>query len=202
MNQKQVWDKIAPEWNKFRDKSDEKTINFVKNQKGKLLDLGCGTGRHFTKTKTEIYAIDFSENMIKFAKKKAKGLKIKKIKFFVSPAISLPFENNFFDAAICTAVLHCIPTKKDRVKTLKELYRALKPKAKLRITVWNKENTRFKNKPKESLIDWRGKGKRYYYFYTEEELKKELEKAGFRINFQKSKIDNTPHYSITFIVEK
>ncbi len=201
-SQKQVWDKIAEEWNEFRDKPDEKTINFIKSQKGKLLDLGCGTGRHFTKSKSEIYAIDFSEEMIKFAKRKAKSLKIKKIKFFVSPATSLPFENNFFDSAICTAVLHCIPTKKAREKTLKELFRVLKPKANLRIVVWNKENTRFKNKPKESFIDWRSKGKRYYYFYTEDELQRELEEIGFKIVFQKSKIDDIPHHSITFVVEK
>ncbi len=201
-SQKVVWNKIAPEWYEFKDKADPKTIDFVKKQKEKILDLGCATGRHFAKTKAEIYAVDFSEKMIKYAKLKAKKLKIKNIRFFVSDATKLPFKDNLFDAAICVAVLHCIPTKKARQKALKELFRVLKPKAQARIIVWNKESGRFKNKNKEDYIKWRDKGKRYYYFYTEDELEKELKKIGFKINFQTSKLNDMPHHSITFVVGK
>ncbi len=200
--QKQVWNKIAPEWFKFKDIPSPQNENFVKKQKGKILDLGSGAGRNFVKTKAEIYALDFSEEMIKYAKKRAKKLKIEKIKFFVAPANKLPFENNFFNSILCTDVLHCIPTKNARTQTLKEIYRVLKPKAKARIVVWNKESGRFKSKKKQDYVQWRDKGKRLYYFYIEKELEKELEKAGFKITSQTSVFKGKPYHSIVFVVEK
>lgn len=203
-NQKQVWNAIAPDWYKFKENTAPQNIEFIKETKGKILDLGCGTGRHFTKTEAEIYAVDFSNEMIKYAKLKAKKLKLKNIKFFVADAWKLPFPDNYFDAVLCIAVMHCIQTKAKRQKVLDEIYRVLKPKGRAKIANWNKESGRFKNKKKESYIGWRDKGKRYYYFYTEDELKKEIEKSGFKITFQKSlNQDNlTPNHSITFIIQK
>jgi len=195
-NQKSVWNSIAPEWFKFKDDPDPDTIKFVKSCNGKILDLGCGTGRHFTKTNAEIYAVDFSKNMIKLAKQKAKKLKIKNIQFSVAEATKLPFENNFFDCVITIAMLHCIQGKQNREKVLSELFRVLKPKAKLRLSVWNKESTRFKNKNKEDTIKWRDKGTRYYYFYNKEELIKEVKSIGFKVLEKKSGI------SITLVVQK
>ena len=40
MNQKQIWNKIAPEWYEFKIKLSEHTLNFLKNKTGKILDLG------------------------------------------------------------------------------------------------------------------------------------------------------------------
>jgi len=180
-NQQEVWNSIAPEWYAFKTHAGEKNLEFIKKQRGKILDLGCGAGRNFTKTKAEIYALDFSEEMIKYSKKKAKKLKIKNIQFFVSDAEKLPFEDNFFDSVISTALLHCIPTKAKRKKVLKELYRVLKPKAQAKISTWNKNSTRFKKKKKEDFVGWRDKGKRYYYFYTKDEIKKDLESLRFKI---------------------
>ena len=71
-NQQKIWDKIAPEWNKYR--IDSKELNeLLKGQKGRILDLGSGSGRSLInlKTKGEMYLVDFSENMIKLAKKRA-----------------------------------------------------------------------------------------------------------------------------------
>ena len=180
-SQKKVWNAIAPEWYEFKNHAGEENIKFIKSQKGKILDLGCGAGRNFTKTKAEIYALDFSPEMIKYAKKKAKQLKIKNIQFFVADAKKLPFEENFFDSALCTALLHCIPTKTARKKAIKELYRVLKPKSKALIGVWNVNSKRFKGKRKERLIGWQEIGKRYYYLYDENEIQNQFKEAGFKI---------------------
>jgi len=198
-NQKKVWNNIAEEWYRFKDEPSIKNIEFVKKQKGKMLDLGCGTGRNFAKTSADIYALDFSPEMIKYAKEKAEKLKIKNIKFTVSDADNLPFEEEFFDSVICIAVLHCIPTDKKRKQTLNEIYRVLKKGSKAKISVWNKDSTRFKNKKKEDYVGWRDKGKRYYYFYIPQELKQDLEKIGFKILFEKF---SQTEPSITMIVEK
>ena len=77
MNQQKVWNKIALEWNKFRIKPLKEVQEFLKNKKGNILDLGCGTGRNFIKINGLIYGIDFSSKMIKFAKINAEKKDIK-----------------------------------------------------------------------------------------------------------------------------
>ena len=184
MKQKQIWNEIADLWNEYKTSNRTPVAeDFLKNSKGNILDLGCGSGRNFVKTDAKIYGVDFSEKMLQHAKIQAKKLDIQ-AEFFVSEAHDLPFENNFFDKVIAIAVLHCIEGKSKREKTLKEIHRVLKPKGKALITVWNKSSKRWKNKPKEIEAGWTigdKKVKRYYYIYDYEELEKDLIKAGFKI---------------------
>jgi len=184
MNQKKVWDRISVEWQKYRKKQFLDYNEFIKSKKGKILDLGCGSGRNFIKSgNLQFYGIDFSEEMLKYAEKNAKQKKIK-IVLKKAEATKIPFEDNFFDSAIFIAVLHCISTEKKREKSLKELYRVLKPGAEAMITVWSSNHEKIKNKPKESKISWTIGGKkyyRYYYIYEKEELEEQLRGAGFEI---------------------
>lgn len=196
MNQKQVWDNIAPEWYEFKTKPAEHTIKFLKNKTGNILDLGSGAGRHLTKIKnTKMYLVDFSEEMIKLAKKRAKEKKID-AEFTISSLDELPFENNFFDFAIAIASLHCLKPAEQK-KAIKELWRVLKPKATAEITVWNKNSKPFKNAGKEKYISWRDKGKRYYYLFEEKEIHGLFKKAGFKIIKKEQ-----PKRNIIFIAQK
>jgi len=199
-NQKKIWGNIAPEWHKLKLIPSEAATNFLNNSKGRIIDFGSGSGRNLLELKNtkdkEIYLVDFSDEMIKLAKKRAKKLKIP-IQTKVEDITKTSYENNFFDAAICTATIHCIETKEKRKKAIKELFRILKPKAKAEIEVWNKNSKMFKNKPKEKFIAWRDKGKRYYYLYDEKEIKKLLQVCSFKI------IKKIPHNAnIIFIIEK
>lgn len=75
-SQKEIWDKIAPQWNVFRQKPKQEVLNFLEDKKGKILDLGCGSGRHLIPKKdSTFYEVDFSEQMIKFAREKAEKLR-------------------------------------------------------------------------------------------------------------------------------
>jgi ubiquinone/menaquinone biosynthesis C-methylase UbiE len=198
MEQEKVWDNISRKWQEFKVKPFKRAVDFIKNRKGKILDLGCGSGRNFTKTKATIYAVDFSEKMLKFSRKYAKELKIKIITKKAN-AYNLPFKDNFFDAAIFIATLHCIDSKEKRKNSLQELYRVLKPKAKAMITVWSRNEKRVKNKPKESMIPWtvnKKKYDRYTYIYEKDELKDLLEYVGFKV--KKIKEDK----NIIVVVEK
>ncbi|MBU0894683.1 MAG: class I SAM-dependent methyltransferase [Nanoarchaeota archaeon] len=197
MNQQQVWNKITPEWNKFRTIPFPETIGFLKKQKGKILDLGSGSGRHLIKLKNgKMYEVDFSKEMIKLAKIKASKQKIP-AEFFISESENLPFQKNFFDAGICTSLMQCIDTQNKRNKTIQELFRVLKPGSKALISTWDKNSSRYKNKPKKATMKWRNKGTRTIYFYDEQELKDKLKKVGFKI---KTKIPNK--FNIIFVVEK
>ncbi|MBU4308395.1 MAG: class I SAM-dependent methyltransferase [Nanoarchaeota archaeon] len=194
MNQKKAWNKIASEWAEFRKTPDEKTIDFLKKQKGNILDLGCGSGRNFTKVNGKLYGVDFSRKMLKFAKPNAKKFNVKLVK---AKAEKLPFKDNFFDAAIFMATLHCIETKDKKQKAISELYRVLKKGTKAKIAVWNKNSKWFKNRSKDTEIKWRNKTTRYLYLYDDKEVYKEFENAGFKI-LKKCK----PEKNIVFIVGK
>jgi len=197
-SQKQVWNNIAEEWAEFKNEiPSERTLEFLKDKTGNILDLGSGSGRHMVKLpNSKFFLVDFSEKMISLAKKKAKKEKIP-AEFFVSDLSKLPFEDNFFDCVICIAALHCLETKKERDQTIKELYRVLKPKAVAEIAVWNKNSFRFTKGPKEKLIKWRDKGSRYYYLYDADEIYKDFENVGFKII---KKLE--PERNITFYVTK
>ncbi|MFW6283570.1 MAG: class I SAM-dependent methyltransferase [Minisyncoccales bacterium] len=200
-NQKEVWNNIAEEWHEFRVKSNVKqgkhVEEFLKNKKGKILDLGSGSGNHLRNIKEgKMYLVDFSEKMISLAKEKANQENIE-AEFFVSDVTNLPFEDNFFDYSIVESSLHCLNKKKQK-ETVKELFRVLKPKGKAEISVWNKNSKRFKNSDKEKYIGWRDKGKRYYYLSTPDEVYNLFENQGFEIT---SKEEN-PNRMIIFTVKK
>jgi ubiquinone/menaquinone biosynthesis C-methylase UbiE len=182
MNQEDIWNNIAREWKRFRDEPREEVVNFLKKEKGKILDLGSGSGRHLIKIQeSEMYLVDFSKEMINLAEKKAKEKKIK-AKFFISSLISLPFRDNFFDSAIFISSLHCIKGERNRKKAVKELFRVLKPEKRVLISVWNKNSRRFKNSPKEKIVRWRDKGARYYYLFEKKEIYDLFKEVGFKIN--------------------
>jgi len=199
LSQEEVWNNIAPEWNKFKTTPSKAATDFLNKSKGNVLDFGSGSGKNLLGIKNSndktIYFVDFSNEMLKLAKKRARklGIKIKTIK---SSLEKTNLKDNFFDAAICTASLHCIPKKENREKAVKEIYRILKPGAKAEIEVWNKDSKRFKNKEKEKFISWRDKGERYYYLYDEKELIKLFEKTGFKY------LKTIPHKANVIIVVK
>ncbi len=192
-NQEKVWDEIAPEWHEFKKIPAQTVIRFLESQKGKILDLGSGSGRNVVgNSKIEYHLIDFSQKMLDLAKEKHSEIIIKKADLW-----KVSYEDEFFDGAICISALHCVEGEDKRIKSIEELYRVLKPKSKALIGVWNARSKRFKDKAKEKMIGWQDKGKRYYYLYYKEELVKQLEDAGFKI------IDDvSSEMMINLIVEK
>lgn len=142
------------------------------------------------------YVVDFSKEMIALAKKRAKKLGIK-AKFYVNDLEKMPFTDNFFDVGIFVAVLQCIPGEEKRKKVVEELFRVMKPNGEMFVSVWNKDSSWFRNKPKEKFIDWRDKGKRYYYLYDEKEIHDLFKEIGFKI-----KRKFIPEKNISFVVEK
>ncbi len=195
VSQQQIWDKLSGWWNKFRQRPVPEVEKFLKNKKGKVLDLGCGSGRNMILNKNaEYYGVDFSEEMLKHAEKNAKNKNIKAI--FLKADIGnekLPFENDFFDAGVFISTLHSIDKSKKRLKALKELHRVMKENSETIISVWDKNGDEKLReiKGKEAYLNWKADGKnykRYYYFYDKEELLRELKKAGFKVMKKEAKI--------------
>ncbi len=93
----------------------------------KVLDLCTGTGdiaillsEMFSKN-IEITAVDFSENMLKIAAKKA--LKYKNIMFMQADVMSLPFADDTFDAVFISFGLRNLPELKKAVMEMKRVTR-------------------------------------------------------------------------------
>lgn len=177
MNQREVWDNIAENWNLKRKIRVTETVKFLENKKGLVLDLGCGSGRNFIPIDGKIIGVDFSQRMIKLASNRAKKDKLD-VDLAVSDALELPFKDDSFDSVVMSSVLHCIKWNK-RKKALSEMKRIAKDGAHIFISVWNKDQPKFAGHRKETLVGWNVKEKqyeRYYYLYSKDELEALMKK--------------------------
>ncbi|MDD5656163.1 MAG: class I SAM-dependent methyltransferase [Elusimicrobia bacterium] len=93
---------------------------------GKLLDLGCGEGRHSivaAKLGFQVVAVDAEPLALARARKNARGLRVK---FLRADALALPFGPGEFDAVIDWGCLHH-QKKSDWPRYLAGLLKLLKP---------------------------------------------------------------------------
>ena len=142
--QEEIWDSIANPWKEYRVGIIPIVAEFLKDKKGKVVDLGCGSGRNMLKNDDiEYYGVDFSSVQLKHAEEKAKKKEIN-AQFFKSRADKLPmFSDEILDYGLFIATLHCLESKEERRNAMKEFYRILKKNAEALITVWNSEDKRF-----------------------------------------------------------
>jgi len=116
----------------------ESEINRDKSRK--IIDIGCGTGRHaieLTKRGYNVTGVDLSENQIKRAREKAKEAGVA-IDFQTQDARNLSFDNEF-DLAImlCEGGFSLMETDEMNFEILKGATKALKSKGKFIFTTLN-----------------------------------------------------------------
>lgn len=102
------------------------------NSSNRLLDLGCGIGRHiifFSSMGMDAYEIDLSEEAVATAKKWAQNEKITNASEKIIQGDSsnqLPWENEFFNYVISHGVLDSMPFVQAK-HTIEEVGRVLSP---------------------------------------------------------------------------
>lgn len=116
----------------------EEELNY--NKKIRIIDVGCGTGRHsieLSKRGYSITGIDFSESQLTKAKEKAKELNLN-IDFQKHDARKLSFSNEF-DVAImlCEGAFSLMETDEMNFEILKNVTKTLKNPGKLIFTTLN-----------------------------------------------------------------
>ena len=182
-----VFNRIAPGWYNYRHWTifrRELEALAKEWRHGKLLNLGCGHGADFLpfSKNFELYGIDFSDEMLKLARKYAGKFDFQ-TNLTTADVCSLPYSNEAFDYIISVATLHHL--KKERQLTaFQELRRVLKPGGRAFITVWNRRQPRFWFKSKEIEVPWRTQNEtlyRYYYLFTYGEIKKLAQDSGLEI---------------------
>ncbi len=116
----------------------EQEIKF--NKSVKILDVGCGTGRHsieLTKRGYKVTGIDLSESQLSSAERKAKAENLE-IDFRKQDARKLPFKNEY-DLAImlCEGAFPLMETDDMNYEILKSVADSLKNNGKLIFTTLN-----------------------------------------------------------------
>ena len=158
----------------------DKVIKLMKKEGVKrVLDLGCGSGRHvvlLSKNGFNVYGMDNAESGLKQCRKWLKELKLKAKLKNSSCYKRFPFKDDFFDAVLSVQVIHHAKLK-DINLCIKEMERVLKPNGLVFVTV-----TRNKMKGRASkvkvieprtyvMLDGPEKGVPHY-IYTKALLKK------------------------------
>ena len=185
---KDIFNQIAPRWYNFRHHSifrHELSSLAERWGGGRLLNLGCAHGPDFLffKSDFELYGVDVSTEMLRYARKYAQKYELS-VNLTAADVCFLPYPDNTFDGAISVATYHHIKGEADRLAALRELSRVLKPGSEAFITVWNRWQPRFWFKGRETTVPWRTKDKtlyRYYYLFTYFELESLAKKAGLEI---------------------
>ena len=182
-----IFNQIAPGWYNFRHWSifrSELELLAQRWQSGKLLNLGCAHGPDllpFTES-FELYGVDFSREMLRFARKYSRKFDFS-VNLFLADINYLPYRAPTFDWAISVATYHHL--KREALPAaLKELRRVLKPGGEAFITVWNRWQPRFWFSRRDVAVPWRTRGKtlyRDYYLLSYPELTRLVKKAGFTV---------------------
>lgn len=160
------WNKEFKKYGKIfvtpQENMDEISGLFKKHGVKKLLDLGCGSGRHvvyFAKQGFDVYGIDIAEEGVKLTKTWLKeeglGANLEVGNIYER----LPYADIFFDAVISTQTLHHERIEKIR-KAIKEIERVLVPGGFVFITFRKRKFKKFY--PKHTIIERYGKQKTNY----------------------------------------
>ena len=187
--------------------SEKKVITNYIPKDGKILELGCGTGRVtynlYNLGYHNIMGIDLSTNMILAAKNFAETNGAK-IKYEVDDAINLKKTGTDYDGVLFLFNgLMLIPGRENRIKVLKEVRRILKEDGKFIFTSHdlngNKEYQQFWDKEKENwnkgnnnkklweygdLIDSEiDENDSFIHFPTDDEIYIMAKEEGFKVEY-------------------
>ena len=124
------WDKILGEKSYSKEEPEDIVVEFVsllKNKKSKILDLGCGAGRHLIYVEEcgfEGYGADISRTGLNITKNRLRQRKLD-CNLIRCHMNFLPYDKCSFDAVICINTLY--HQKLEGMKrTIFEIYRILK----------------------------------------------------------------------------
>ena len=125
LKQKEYWNDVANEKN-FTTPFRHDLFSKYVSKDAVILDYGCGYGRTLFELKehgySNLYGVDFSEEMIKRAE-----LNNEDIKYSVIDSGKLPYADNSFDSVLLFAVLTCVHNDQEQNAIVSEIKRVLKP---------------------------------------------------------------------------
>ncbi len=179
------------------------------NRPGRMLDLGCGTGRHvalFARLGFDMVGVDLSRDMLYQTQRKLKEARLD-AKLVLADFCDLPINDHklmlqtSFDYAICMfSTLGLIYGNENRIKFLKDIWRLLVSKGQLALhvhnkgyNIWRHEGRAFLRRNRREarlgneepgdkyMENYRGIENMYLHVFTEDEICKLLNFCGFKV---------------------
>ena len=195
----EIWDTIAESFDRTRRKPWEKCIEFIESlpKTSVIADMSCGNGRHLIPAAEhckQALALDISGELLKISQKKVINKNLNNVSFLHSDIIYIPVKNNTFNAVLYIASLHNIKGRDERIRSLEEVKRIINNGGNALISVWSREQERFRdcftNRTDSSTelgditIYWRQNNlnvPRFYHLYSKEEFIEDLKQSGLKI---------------------
>lgn len=214
----ETWNAIAESFDATRGTPWEVVVDFVStlSVSDVVADIGCGNGRHLIlcvdKCNTVI-GLDISKNLLKITKSKIEGRKVRVV-FIHGNLVNIPIQGNSLDSVLYIAALHNIKGGTNRIQSLNEVKRILKNDGRALISVWSREQERFRDcfndisgndcEPGDIVIYWRQNklnAPRFYHLYSKEEFIEDIKQSGLKIEqFSEAKIRSTQYPDNYFAV--
>jgi len=189
------WNQILREKWYSLEEPDESVVNFVaflkkKNKKLRVLDLGCGAGRHqvyMAKQGIEAHGVDLSETGLNLTKERLKRQKLEAYLVKCDMGM-LPYRDFCFDAVIS---LHTVYHQKLKgiQETISEIHRTLRKNGLLLINFLSKRTYSYGKGAKveeNTFIEQEGIEKEVLHHFTDEEEIKRLFKNFEIVNLKLS----------------
>jgi len=183
-----TYDNISDHFNATRNYMWKECIEFIdKAQKNSaFLDVGCGNGRntiYALKHSFSVVSCDISSAQLKIVMTKAEK-DSRNLSLIQCDASSLPLKPASFDNILFIAAIHHLPTEKERIESLEEIRKVLKPEGKALVSAWAFDQPRFKDISEEKrdiILKWDKRYDRFYHLFCKGELENICRKAGFEI---------------------
>jgi len=154
-----VYNNIAQHFSLTRHKPWPQVKEFLINldKYSIIIDVGCGNGKNLGLSNGYNIGCDYCCGLLNIAK--SSGHEVIRC-----DALALPYKNSCADAVICIAVIHHFATFERRLQAVYEIIRILKQGGLALIYVWAGDGDKF--------VKWNNSddNKRYYHFFTEQEL--------------------------------
>ncbi|UCG68980.1 MAG: class I SAM-dependent methyltransferase [Thermoplasmata archaeon] len=212
----ETFDEIAAHFDITRYKPWPESKRFISTlpKKSRVLDLGCGNGRnsiYLAKEGMEVVGIDFSKALLRIVSNKVEWKEVRNsVELVMGDCAGLPFKNDSFDAVLYIATLHHLPTPQERLSSLLEVKRCLKPGGCTLVSAWAQEQEKFKCELEKSnenqeegfeygdiFLPWNMKEgrelQRYYHLFSKDEFEDLIGKCGLELKRVFFSADN--HYA-------
>ena len=176
-NVKQVYNEIAEHFNVTRVSQWIWVTSFINKIKKnnhekcpKIIDIGCGNGRNMNYSGIDFIGIDNCKRFVEICTEKGYHA-------ICCNMTKIPLESNSYDAIICIASFHHLDNYNNRLQTLQEMKRLLKPGGEILLSIWSinqpAKTKRVFNEYGDNIVLWtryKRVFERYYYIFRLPEL--------------------------------